>query len=652
MIRRAWLLHLGVVLGYVCAAVAFTWPLSLHLFTHLPGDPGGDTGVYVWNQWVFRHEALVEGRSPLATDQILSLSRRASLAQHNYTAFLNLLALPLLPWLGTVATFNTIYLAVSVLTAYFTFLLARRVWGGNAEAWLAGLAFAWAPVLIARSTGHMSLVAAAPLPAFVLCLMRAHRTGRLRDAALVGMCMAWAAFCDVYYAVFCLVITVGYLTTAGLRVRLSFGRTSARLTWVLNLLLLVTAGLIVGLLFGRGTRVEIFGIGISVRGLYTPVLVMTALVLIRLVAFMQPHVTPDLASWPRLARFSAAAAAACGLLLGPILAGVIAEAADGNPLSRPVSWRSSPRGVDLMAFVQPNPSHPITRAWFGDALEAAPSVFVEYTAALSLVAMAIVGVAVARAGFRPHSGWIWLTAGFALLALGPFVHVAGVNTYVPGPWALLRYLPIVGAARTPTRFAIVAALGLAILLAGALVAAGRRWPQHRRAIIAAAAAAIAFELWSAPRPLFSAAIPDFFHAVAADPREIRVLELPFGFRDGTLSVGNFTARTQFHQTLHGKSLIGGYLSRISRNEIAALRAARPTVDGLLTLSDGGLLSPAREAELLARAPGFIERARVGYVVIDHTRASPELVSFAQRAFALEAIAESWPYTLFRPGTGK
>lgn len=146
------------------------------------------------------------------------------------------------------------------------------------------------------------------------------------------------------------------------------------------------------------------------------------------------------------------------------------------------------------------------------------------------------------------------------------------------------------------------------------------------------------------------AIPEFFHAVAADPREIRVLELPFGFRDGTLSVGNFTARTQFHQTLHHKSLIGGYVSRISRTEIAALRAARPTVDGLLTLSEGGRLSAGHEAELLARGPRFIERARVGYVVIDHTRASPALVSFAQRAFALETIAEAWPYTLYRPGT--
>ena len=651
MTRRAWLLHLGVVLGYVCAAVAFTWPLSLHLFTHLPGDPGGDTGVYIWNQWVFHHEAFVEGRSPLSTDQILSLSHRASLAQHNYTAFLNLLALPLQPWLGVVATFNTIYLAVSVLTAYLTFLLARRVWGGETEAWLAGLAFAWAPVLVARSTGHVSLVAAAPLPAFVLCLMRAHRTGRLRDAALVGMCMAWAAFCDVYYAVFCLMITAGYLAAVGLRVRRSTGRTSVRVTWMLDLLLVVTGGLIVGLLFGRGTRVEVFGIGISVRGLYTPVLVMTALVLVRLIASLRPHVTADLATWPRLARFTAAAAAACALLLTPVLAGVIAEAADGNTLAPPVSWRSSPRGVDLLAFVEPNPSHPMIRAWLGDALEAAPSVFVEYTAALSLVALGIVGLTVARAGFRPHSGWVWLTAGFALLALGPFVHVAGINTHVPGPWALLRYVPIIGAARTPTRFAIVAALGLAILLAGALVAAGQRWPRHRRVIIATAAAAVAFELWPAPRPLYSAAIPDFFHTVAADPREIRVLELPFGFRDGTLSVGNFTARTQFHQTLHGKSVIGGYLSRISRTEIAALREARPTVDGLLTLSEGGLLGADREAELLARGPGFIERARVGYVVIDHSRASPELVGFAQHAFALEGIAEAWPYTLYRPGRG-
>ena len=87
------------------------WPLPLHLGTHLTGDPGGDTGVYVWNQWVF-HQEITTGQNPLTTEKILSLSRPADLTQHNYTAFLNLLALPLISWLGTIAAFNVVFLAV------------------------------------------------------------------------------------------------------------------------------------------------------------------------------------------------------------------------------------------------------------------------------------------------------------------------------------------------------------------------------------------------------------------------------------------------------------------------------------------------------------------------------------------------------------
>src|SRR5688500_20361263 len=74
--RRGHASRLAVVLGYVLAACAFTWPLPLHLGTHFTGDPGGDTGVYVWNQWVF-HQELVEGRNPLTTEKILSLTARS-----------------------------------------------------------------------------------------------------------------------------------------------------------------------------------------------------------------------------------------------------------------------------------------------------------------------------------------------------------------------------------------------------------------------------------------------------------------------------------------------------------------------------------------------------------------------------------------------
>ena len=165
MTRRDWPPTLGVALGYALVALAFAWPLPLHLGTRLLGDPGGDTGVYVWNQWVFEHEA-VSGANPLTTRQILALSQRVDLSQHNYTAFLNLLALPLIPILGVVAAFNVVMLTVVVLTALCAYALARLAFPcTRLEAFAAGLAFAWSPVLVARTTGHISLVAAAPLRA-------------------------------------------------------------------------------------------------------------------------------------------------------------------------------------------------------------------------------------------------------------------------------------------------------------------------------------------------------------------------------------------------------------------------------------------------------------------------------------------------------
>src|ERR1051325_1283878 len=118
--------RLAVVVGYIIATLVFTWPLATHLSTHLTGDPGGDTGVYVWNQWVF-HQEIVEGHNPLSTGKVLSLTERVDLSQHNYTAFLNLLALPLISPLGVVVAFNVVFLIVCVLNGLTLYGLARRV---------------------------------------------------------------------------------------------------------------------------------------------------------------------------------------------------------------------------------------------------------------------------------------------------------------------------------------------------------------------------------------------------------------------------------------------------------------------------------------------------------------------------------------------
>ena len=79
-----------------------------HLDDAFTAPPSGDTGVYVWNTWVFQHE-LQQGRLPFYTSSILTGTpdaAPANLSLHNYTTFANVLAWPLMPLVGLVAAFN------------------------------------------------------------------------------------------------------------------------------------------------------------------------------------------------------------------------------------------------------------------------------------------------------------------------------------------------------------------------------------------------------------------------------------------------------------------------------------------------------------------------------------------------------------------
>src|SRR5687768_8829969 len=610
--RRALASRLAVVLGYVLAASAFTWPLPLHLGTHFTGDPGGDTGVYVWNQWVF-HQEVVEGHNPLATEKILSLTPRVDLTQHNYTAFLNLLALPLISPLGVVASFNTVFLFVSVLNALFAYGLARSATSASrGEAFLSGLLFAWAPAMVARTTGHFSLAAAAALPAFLWCLINAERSRTARDAALVGLCMAWAAVSDAYYGVYCLMIAILYVAATLIRVTRSAPATSRRpWTWILDVLIVSLAGLIVGLAVGRGGEFTLLGVSIRARSLYNPVLALTVLMLIRTLLWWRPQFELSTLG-PSPLKVAIVAALACAGPLAPVLYGLTDRIAEGRFVSPEIFWRSSPRGVDLLSFVTPNPLHPMMRWPTENPQVLRPTVYVEYTASLSLVALAVIAIAVWCAGYRPRKGWVVVTIGFALLALGPFIYIAGMNTHVPGPWALLRYAPGFGLTRMPSRFAIVAVLGLAVLMAGALAAIGARWPRRRRAMVAVVGCLVVFELWPSPRMLYSAEISPIYDRIAADPRPVRVLSLPFGVRDGVWATGNFRPRSQYNQTCHGKALIGGYLSRISRKRVDSMRENYPTLDALIKLSEKPPLDASVKAVLDERGDRLDAQAKPRY----------------------------------------
>jgi len=302
--------------------------------------------------------------------------------------------------------------------------------------------------------------------------------------------------------------------------------------------------------------------------------------------------------------------------------------------------------VDLLALVLPNPNHPLAPAWIADWLMSSEAGYLESVVSIPLIVMLVV-FAAWRTGWRASRWWAALGVAFGALALGPFIHVAGVNTYVPGPWAVLRYMPVVGLARTPARFSVVMMLAVAVLFATALEWIGRRYPRQRRFALGAVAVLLFAELLPAPLTLYSAAAPSFYQQVVAAAEDVRVLELPTGVRDGTSSVGNFSALSQFFQTMHGKRLIGGYLSRVGTDRVSTLRR-NDMVDGLIVLSEGGTLSESREATLVAGGPSFVRDANLGFVIVDRVRASPALVDFAVRALRLEQVEAEGQFVLYRP----
>jgi hypothetical protein len=639
-----------VFLSYVVVAALQAWPLPRHLAESLTGNPDGDTGVYVWNLWAFERELIQNGSNPFTTDLILAVGGPTDLSLHNYTVASDLLALPLLALVQLVTAFNLVYLLNVALTALGGFLLARHVtrgYGGTTEAWLAGLLFACSPFLVARSTGHFSLAAAAALPFFALWFDRAWQGQRVRDAAVAGACVAWATYSDPYYGIYC--VLLGCCVMAG-SLSVSFPARAVRLRtlgMVVDSLLVAAAVVVLAVAIFDADTLQLGPVRVSMRTLYTPVLVLTVLIGIRWVTGRRPQFRwlPP-APHSHLLRAGAAMALSAAALLSPLLLSMAARAASGRMVSAPVLWRSSAPGLDVLAFLAPNPAHPLAPAALGAWLAAQPGR--EGVASIPWVALAVIVVAWRWGPAPSRRLWLGVAVSFALLALGPFVRIGGVLTYIPTPWTLLRYVPVLGEARMPGRFAVLVILAVSVLFAGSLAVLAGRLAGRRRAFLAGIGAALAFELIPLPRALYPATIPAIYGTIASDSRPVAVLELPFGIKDGLEPFGSFTPRSQFHQTVHGKRLVGGYLSRISESRKSSYLAS-PVLGPFIALSEGAAVGPEAWEAAIGAAPDLARELRLGYVVMRTERVSLALRELAMQAFALERAGESDGYELFRVG---
>jgi hypothetical protein len=184
--------------------------------------------------------------------------------------------------------------------------------------------------------------------------------------------------------------------------------------------------------------------------------------------------------------------------------------------------------------------------------------------------LAWVGFAVLlrRPGAPRRSGWFWggATLFFFALTLGPLVRWNGVDTALPGPFALVSQLPFFSGNRYPSRYSVMLLLAVGMLAAAGVWGLLHRGDSRpvRNLLFGLLLAGFIAEQVMIPLPISDLRIPAIYRELAALPGDGVLLELPTGWRNGARVMGRsdlLIMLQQWYQTAHGKRRLGGNTSR-------------------------------------------------------------------------------------------
>jgi hypothetical protein len=270
-----------------------------------------------------------------------------------------------------------------------------------------------------------------------------------------------------------------------------------------------------------------------------------------------------------------AALLALGVASSPFVLPLILSPARDSIVNRPLS-ESTKYSADLLAFFVPSPRNPVFgkltaplyARFTGNPYE--QTVYLGYV----LLVLAVLGVLWSA---RERTRLFRVSAAIAfVLALGPFLHVAGASVFriedqplsVPLPYLLLHYVPFVRGARVPSRFTELLLLALIVLAGYALARICAGFTARRKAVLLGLlVAAATVETTLMPLPAVSARVPALYTEIARAPEVGSVLELPLDVR---------IIKYHYYQTVHGRPIISGNPVR-PREKYSAYPAGVPLI---------------------------------------------------------------------------
>jgi hypothetical protein len=616
--------------------------------------------MFLWSLWWIRHALIDLGQSPYHCDYIFH-PIGADLYLHTLTPLRGLLALPLTPLVGTVAAHNLIFLASFVLAGIGMLGLARHLGRSRAASFLAGLVYSFCHYHLARGYGHFNLSEIQWFPLYFVCLVRAVEERSRAFAAGAGLFLLAAAGSDHYYLVYALVLTavfIGHRWSGRIDLGAFLAGAGTPAERRLRSAALGIAAIVLGLLVAGGVRIEQGPLFLSIRRL-DRLLVLLGLMLVaravlraRRLARAPGPIEPggrdgDLG---RDLRVLAAIALILVVGLAPVLVGIAGAASDDPALLGFNRRFSRTYAANVQGFLLPGVRDFDRGQWL--ARRWPPSLHLERSGIegrnyLGLVPLAL---ACAALGDWRRERWIRFHAiaalVFANLALGPSLHVGGLETWIEPPRSqLMLYnwlvrLPLVAGARVPSRFTILVVFCLAVLAAFGVDrlrrGLGRRGPfgrQFARLLPAAVLVVLAADLYPGRFAVLPIVVPAGYDVIAADPVPGPVLDLPLTWGSGVTGFGADSQLSLFYQTVHGRPVFSGLTSRLPERTFDQLFAL-PLVGSAMRIQLGCPVPPELLPEAQGAARGFAERVGLRYAVLHPAEPDPE-GSFAAVAAYLD-----------------
>jgi hypothetical protein len=205
--------HMFVVISYLVLAIVLFLPILAHFNSAIAirGSIGEQDGWQnVWMLWWTQH-ALANGQNPFYTTKLFYPSG-ANLFWQTLNITNGLLALPVTALVGPIAGFNTIAIASLAACGCTMYLLALRVVGSQAAAWIAGLLFMFSPIHIVKIyDGQLEKMSLQYFPLLILSLLYALDHKRQRWAWIAGLLLVWITLTSLYYGLFSIILLGIYL---------------------------------------------------------------------------------------------------------------------------------------------------------------------------------------------------------------------------------------------------------------------------------------------------------------------------------------------------------------------------------------------------------------------------------------------------------